>query len=417
MPFWRSARWSTTPDRAGADVAVDRVFRAERAKLVASLVRLLDDWDLAEEVVQDAVVAALEHWPRDGIPDKPAAWLLTTARRRALDRIRRDATFRSKAADIVRYLDDQDPDAVGGVDDRLRLIFTCCHPALAKEAQIALTLKTVAGLSTAEVARAFLVPETTIAQRVVRAKQKIRRARIPYRIPDDDELPSRVDEVLAVLYLVFNEGYLATSQATRLDLAAEAEWLTSVLVELMPDEPEPIGLLALMRLHLARSASRFTQDGSLVLLADQDRSLWNHGAIAAAASLLSRASALGRPGPYQEQAAIALCHARAPSFSETDWWSIVVGYDRLLEMTPSPVVALNRAIALAHAAGANAGLDALDPLAEQLDRYQPFHAARSELLRRAGRRHEALDAARRALDLATNPAERRLLESRIDELE
>ena len=409
-------------DRSAVDAQLAETVREERGRLVASLVRILGDWDLAEELVQEAIVLALETWPRDGIPRNRGAWLQTAARRRAIDRVRRDARYRERLAAIgeeLRMMDRPVADAGSplAVDDRLRLIFTCCHPALSREAQVALTLRTVAGLETPAVARAFLVPEATIAQRIVRAKRKIRDARIPYRVPEPSELPTRLAQVLSVLYLVFNEGYLASSGEApeRRDLARDAAWLAGLLARLMPDEPEVLGLLALMRLHLARADARFGPHGELVLLDAQDRSRWDRAAIAEATELLDRALRMGRTGPYQLQAAIVACHAIAPTIDATDWAQVVALYDELVRLAPSPVVALNRALAVAELRGPAAGLDQLEPLADRLADYHLFHAARGMLLRRLGRPGDAREAERRALSLTENPAERRLLEERIAE--
>jgi len=371
--------------------------------------------------VQDALVAALEHWPREGVPANPGAWLMTTARRKGIDRLRREKRYQEKIAELDKGTEtsaemDRGPDGTKAMpDERLELIFTCCHPALAREAQVALTLRSVAGLTTREIARAFLVPESTVAQRLVRAKRKIVDARIPFRVPAADELGERLDEVLSVLYLMFNEGYLATGQrgAADRDLAREAEWLASLVVDLLPNEPEALGLLALMRLHQARAAARFDSKGRIVLLKDQERWKWDRQMIDGGIALVGRFMRMSRPGPYQLQALIALAHADSPSWEETRWPDIVQVYDRLLSFNDSPVVRLNRAIAASHVAGPAHALAEVDALAEDLDRYHLFHATRAQLLRELGRPDEARAADRRALELTENPAERALLKGRL----
>jgi len=373
---------------------------------------MLGDFELAEEVVQDSLVAALQKWPEQGIPDKPGAWLMTAARRRAIDILRRDKRYREKLALLERSGLAPEP---AEADDRLRLIFTCCHPALSPEAQVALTLRAVVGFTTPEIASAFLVSEATVAQRIVRAKRKIVEAGIPYRVPEGDELAGRLDGVLSVLYLMFNEGYLSRGAevAMRRDLADDALWLTGLVGTLMPDQPEVLGLLALMKLNLARSAARFDAAGEIVLLPDQDRGLWDHASIADAIALLDRAGAMKSTGPYQVQAAIAALHSEARSWQETDWHQIVLLYDALVRMADSPVVRLNRAVALGQFAGPQMALGEVNDLAIALGGYHLFHSTRAELLDQLGERALAREARQRALELCQNPAERSLLERKL----
>jgi RNA polymerase sigma factor (sigma-70 family) len=393
------------PDASHARLA--RVVREHAGHLAASLMHVTGDFATAEDLVQDAVVAALQHWPVEGIPQRPDAWLFTVARRRGLDVLRREGNYRAKLAQL-QWPPRPDP------DERLRLIFTCCHPALPQQAQIALTLRVVCGLTTAQIARAFLVREATVAQRITRAKRKITDAGIPYRIPADDELGARLTEVLAVIYLLLNEGYLSTAeQAHSRDLVDDAEWLASLLHQLMPTEPEVAGLLALIRLHRARAAARFDLDGGLVLLQHQDRSLWNREAIAEATRLLARAARQQRPGPYQLQAAIVACHAEAERWEDTDWEQIVLLYDMLLHLAPSPVTRLHRAVALRYTSGPRAAMTELDTLAGALDRYHLYHATRADLLRELGHADQARVADRLALELTANPAEQAVLQQRI----
>ncbi len=407
------------------DSVVDRTFRQESGQAVATLIRVLRDFDAAEEAVQEAFVAALERWPRDGVPGNPGAWITQVARNKAIDRVRRERNLRDKAALLERLEALRPPDpgpaeqvaAQGEIaDDRLRLIFTACHPALAPEARVALTLRTLGGLSTAEIARAFLVAEPTMAQRLVRAKAKIAKAGIPYRVPDAEQMPERLPGVLATLYLIFNEGYLASSAdgLVRADLCAEAIRLARVTLAMLPGEPELRGLLALMLLSDARRPARVDAGGEAVPLERQDRSLWNREEIAVGLRLSEEAAAAGPVGPYTVQARIAAAHASAAHVEDTDWARIVRLYEWLAVLTPSPVVELNRAAALAMSEGPERGLALIDAI-EGLDDYQPLHAARADLLRRLGRDAEAGAAYARALELSTNPVERRFIEARLAE--
>jgi len=384
------------------------VVREHAGRLAVALMAVTGDFSTAEDLVQDAVVTALRRWPAEGIPNRPDAWLFTVARNRGLDVLRREANYRTKLAQL-QWPVQPEP------DERLRLIFTCCHPALSRPAQIALTLRVVCGLTTAQIARAFVVPETTVAQRITRAKRKIADAGIPYRIPDPDELNARLGEVLAVIYLLLNEGYLSTAeQAQSRDLVDDAHWLATLLHQLMPTEPEVSGLLALIKLHRARTDARFDRDGELVLLQHQNRSRWDHDVIVEATRLLTHAARQRRPGPYQLQAAIVACHAEATAWADTDWEQIVLLYDMLLHLAPSPVTRLHRAIALRYTTGPQAALDELDTLSEALDGYHLFHATRAELLRALGQPYQARRADQRALELTANPAEQALLQQRID---
>lgn len=419
---------ASRPDEQSQDISrqVDLLYRTESRRVFATLVRLLGDFDLAEEALHEAFRAALEQWPRDGLPDNPRAWLVSAGRFKAIDAIRRRARFThvEDMAEQVEAIPDEAPgwdEGEGIEDDRLRLIFTCCHPLLQPDAQVALTLREVCGLATEEIARAFLTAAPTLAQRIVRAKARIREARIPYRVPERDEWPGRLEAVLRVIYLVFNEGYAASSgeSLTRADLSAEAIRLARLLADLLPEpEPEVLGLLALMLLHESRRAARTTPQGDVVLLDDQDRSRWDRARIAEGSALMQRALQSGRAGPYTVQAAIAAVHAQAAEAAATDWGRIAAWYDVLQQVAPSPVVELNRAVAVAMRDGPAAGLALVDDLLARgdLQDYQLAHAARADLCRRLGRHQAARESYERALALTQQAPQRRFLARRLAEL-
>ena len=414
-----------------AKTIADRVFREESGRIIASLIRLSGSFDLAEEAMQDAFASALVHWPARGIPEKPGAWITAVAHRKLIDHVRRQST-RTQQQDTLEHAsrtttyhepeDDISTEEMSSTypDDRLRLIFTCCHPAINQEAQVALTLRTLGGLSTAEIARAFLVAEATLAQRLVRVKQKIRDANIPYAVPAREELRERLESVQAVIYLIFNEGYTATtgSLLVRGDLCAEAIRLGRILCELVPKEPENLGLLALMLLHDSRRAARTNSEGDMVPLEEQDRSLWNWEQIHEGAQIVKQALRIRSVGPYQLQAAVAAVHGEAKTPDDTDWREIAALYGVLERLSPGPVIALNRAVAVAMSEGFSKGLSIIDELgsSKQLDGYYLFHAARADLLRRLNRSQEATEAYRRALELTTNKVEQDYLRTRLGQL-
>ena len=400
-------------------------MREEWGRVLAALIAFLRDFELAEDSLQDALVAALETWPESGLPDAPRAWLMQTAKRKAIDKIRRAKRFDDKRSDVKTYLENELADGIAEMDqpipdERLALIFTCCHPALSEMAQVALTLKALGGLTTAEIARAFLVEEKTMAQRIVRAKRKIKRANIPYQVPDGDVWPERLNAVLATIYFIFNEGYAATSgdSLVRADLCEEAIRLARLLAQLTPHEPEAAGLLALLLLHDSRRSARTDAAGGFIPLQAQDRSLWNQEQIAEGCARTMAALARKKPGPYQIQAAISAVHSEAPSHDKTDWREIVLLYGKLYELTPSPVILLNGAVALSYAFGAEAGLAALEEIESsgELQSYQPFHAARADLLRRTGRAEAARLAYQKAIELSQNSSETAFLTMRMEQL-
>jgi RNA polymerase sigma-70 factor (ECF subfamily) len=398
-----------------ASEALAHYVRSEAGLLVASLTRELGDFDLAEEAVQDAILEAVRHWPESGVPRQPGAWMRVTARRKAAGRLRREARYRDRIQFLGKIEETAPEPEPSVLDDRLVLIFMCCHPTLSREAQVALTLRSLLGLTTVQLAKAFFTTEETMTQRIVRAKRKIVEAKIPFAIPSGDEVKGRLTEVLTSVYVMFNEGYLSAGPAAaqRADLADDAEWLASLLMQLLPEEPEVIGLLALIRLHQARHLARFDAAGDLVLLKDQDRSLWDRAAIDDTLALLNGALRMGLPGVYQAQAAIAACHATARRWEDTDWQLIVSLYDQLLALSDSPIAALNRAIALQYRDGPEVALAALDRMAGHLHSYYLFHAARAQMLRALSRGGEAADEDRRASQLTSNPAELHLLQRRI----